>query len=245
MYLLRLDDASEYLDIEKWNKIEEILDVYEIKPIVGIIPNNEDKELINKNKKDSFFWEKTRKWQSKGWTIALHGYNHVYITNEGGVNPVNNRSEFAGVSLNIQRQKIRDGINIFKTNNLNAKVFFAPFHTYDINTLEALKTESDIRIVCDTVANDIYKEKDFYFIPQQSGTVRRLPFKVVTFCYHPNNMSEYDFKKLENFIKKNKFEFKSLSNILLRDRKLNLLDIVLRKSYFTIRKLKIRLRSRF
>lgn len=108
-----------------------------------------------------------------------------------------------------------------------------------------MKTESDIRIVCDTVANNIYKEKDFYFIPQQSGTVRRLPFKVVTFCYHPNNMSEYDFKKLENFIKKNKFKFKSLSNILLRDRKLNLLDIVLRKSYFTIRKLNTRLRSRF
>lgn len=245
MYLLRLDDASEYLDIEKWNKIEEILDVYEIKPIVGIIPDNEDKELISKNKKDSFFWEKARKWQSKGWIIALHGYNHVYITSEGGVNPINNRSEFAGVSLNIQRQKIRDGINIFKNNNLNAEVFFAPFHTYDINTLEALKTESDIRIVCDTVANDIYKEKDFYFIPQQSGTVRRLPFKVVTFCYHPNNMSEYDFKKLENFIKKNKFKFKNLSSILLRDRKLNLLDIVLRKSYFTIRKLKAGLRRRF
>ena len=42
MYLVRLDDASEYMDIEKWKIVEGILDKYQIKPLVGIIPDNKD-----------------------------------------------------------------------------------------------------------------------------------------------------------------------------------------------------------
>ena len=44
--LLRLDDASDYMDIEKWQRLEEFLDRYGIKPLVGIIPDNQDASLI-------------------------------------------------------------------------------------------------------------------------------------------------------------------------------------------------------
>jgi len=201
MYLIRLDDASEYMDVGKWDKIERLLNKYNIKPIVGIIPNNQDKELVSKYKKDFGFWNKTKVWQSKGWTIALHGYSHVCLTNEGGINPVNLRSEFAAIPLEEQKIKISNGIKIFEEQGLDAKIFFAPSHTFDMNTLEALRTESDIRIISDTIANDIYIMRGFYFIPQQSGHVQSLPFRITTFCYHPNNMSENDFKILDNFIK--------------------------------------------
>ena len=60
--------------------------------------------------KDEQFWNTTHAWQNKGWEIALHGYDHVCITNEGGINPVNPRSEFAGVSLELQKEKVRKGI---------------------------------------------------------------------------------------------------------------------------------------
>jgi len=204
MYLIRLDDASEYMDVGKWDKIERLLNKYNIKPIVGIIPNNQDKELVSKYKKDFGFWNKTKVWQSKGWTIALHGYSHVCLTNEGGINPVNLRSEFAAIPLEEQKIKISNGIKIFEEQGLDAKIFFAPSHTFDMNTLEALRTESDIRIISDTIANDIYIMRGFYFIPQQSGHVQSLPFRITTFCYHPNNMSENDFKILDNFIKQKK-----------------------------------------
>lgn len=39
-----------------------------------------------------------RRWQDKGWHIALHGYDHVYISENSGLEPFNNKSEFAGLS---------------------------------------------------------------------------------------------------------------------------------------------------
>lgn len=94
---------------------------------------------------------------NKGWIIALHGYNHVYSTNEGGINPVNKRSEFAGISLEQQKKKIRSGVKIFRENGHDPQVFFAPSHTFDENTIKALKEESNIRIISDTIANRTYQ----------------------------------------------------------------------------------------
>lgn len=244
MYLIRLDDASEYMDILKWNRIEDILDKYNIKPIVGIIPNNQDKSLLSKYNKNLAFWDRAKKWQEKRWVIALHGYTHVYSSNNGGINPVNSRSEFAGIPLKEQRMKIALGVKIFQENKLKTNIFFAPSHTFDMNTLEALRLESNIRVISDTVANDVYKVGDFYFIPQQSGNVRRLPFKITTFCYHPNTMSEQDFRKLEDFISKFKNKFGKFQEIRLVDRKPSLYDKALKQSYFFMRSVRNRLRGR-
>ena len=159
------------------------------------------------------FWAMAKTWQDKGWAIALHGHTHVYESQSGGINPVNNRSEFAGLSLDAQREKIREGILIFNRHGIKPELFFAPAHTFDGDTLRALKLESQIRVISDTVAYDIYYSDGFYFIPQQAGMVRRLPFKVVTFCYHPNNMGELGFKQLEDFIRRNKARFGSFRDL--------------------------------
>lgn len=45
-YLLRLDDASDYSDRERWQRMETLLDRYGILPIVGIIPDNHDSALV-------------------------------------------------------------------------------------------------------------------------------------------------------------------------------------------------------
>lgn len=119
--------------------------------------------------------------EKKGWIIALHGYEHVFETTSGGINPVNNKSEFAGVNLEKQKKKISAGIEIFNENNIYPKVFFAPAHTFDENTLQALKDCSDIRIISDTIANDSYYYNGFTFVPQQSGKVRNLPLKLIHF----------------------------------------------------------------
>lgn len=242
MYLLRLDDASEYMDIGKWEKVEEILDKYNIKPIVGIIPNNEDETFVDKYERNFDFWNKARMWKLKGWEIALHGFNHVYSSDSGGVNPVNYRSEFAGVPLEEQKMKISNGIKIFKENGLETQIFFSPSHTFDMNTIKALEIESHIRIINDTVANDIYKEGEFYFIPQQSGHVKWLPFKVTTFCYHPNNINEEEVKRLESFIRKNRHKFVTFKDLRLNNRKLGIYDRCLRKLYFSFRKIRNKLK---
>lgn len=241
MYLLRLDDASEYMDTAKWKKIERILNQYKIKPMVGVIPNNEDTSLITRYKQDPLFWNKVYRWIDKGWAIAMHGYNHVYSSNDGGINPVNQQSEFAGMSYEEQCVKIEKALTIFEKKKIDTKVFFAPSHTFDDNTLKALKDKTNIRIISDTIANKIYYQNGFYFIPQQSGQVRKLPFKVITFCYHPNTMNVSAFSRLESFIKKNCNKFTSMDQLEFDPNKqLSFYDRLLKKGYFGLKKLRKR-----
>ena len=231
-YIMRLDDASEYMDIDKWNRIENLLDQYSIKPIVGVIPNNQDPDMVGIYSRDPNFWNKVQRWEKKGWTIALHGYAHTFITNNGGINPINARSEFAGVPLEIQKEKLRLGYNEFKNHGITPEIFFAPAHTFDENTLIALRQETNIQIISDTIANDVYFEKEFFFIPQQSGKVRKLPFKITTFCYHPNNMSENDYQVLQMFLIEHRKKFATLPEVSLKRRKKKFVDKAIEKIYF-------------
>lgn len=234
MYILRLDDASEHMDVDKWARMEKLWEKYDIKPIFGIIPHNEDPQLITYEKNPAF-WSWARQKVADGWTPALHGYNHVYETECGGLNPVNNRSEFAGVSLERQCEKIKHGYEILKSHGIEPEIFFAPSHTFDENTLQALKTETPIRVISDTIANDIYYDESLYFIPQQSGTVRKLPFKLVTFCYHPNVMNDTDFANFKSFLEKHNQQFISYSKSLLKNRKKSAVDKILNYLYFVRR----------
>lgn len=229
-YFLRLDDACERRNIYNWNRIEKLLDKHNIKPLVGVIPYCKDSNFMEYNYDDSF-WERVKKWMRKDWEIALHGFDHVCITESGGVNPVNYRSEFAAVPLELQKEKIRLGLDIFKSHDIYPKVFFAPSHTFDENTITALLECSDIRFVSDTIAYSSYNYRGITFIPQQSGKVRFLPFNIVTFCYHPNTMVESDFKLLDSFLSKyNSFFCKF--ELVETTRQLNVFDNLLKKLYF-------------
>ena len=231
MYLLRLDDASEYWDKEKWGRMAALLYRYDIKPIFAIIPHNEDDFLLQ-YAKDESFWNTVEEWIAKGWIPALHGYNHVMNSNSGGINPINSRSEFAGVEFEIQKNKIVKGLQILEGKNIKPNVFVAPGHTFDENTLSVLREHTDIRIVSDTIADDIYKKDGLWFIPQQSGVVRELKFKTVTFCYHPNTMTDKQFVALEEFLQNHSAEFTSLEVLTLSNRKYSCKDKLLKWIYF-------------
>lgn len=237
MYILRLDDASNYCDKNKWDRMENLLNKYDIKPIVGVIPENLDEKFLSKYAKNEKFWNTVKEWQKNEWIIAMHGYNHLYVTDNGGINPVQKRSEFAGLSLKEQEEKIKKANDKLKSKGVEPKLFFAPSHTFDLNTLKALRKKTNINIISDTISNDIYYENEFYFIPVQSGKVRKLPFKTVTFCYHPNEMEEKDFEILENFIKKNKTKFKKINIEKLQKRKKSYYDKLLNYLYFLRRKI--------
>ena len=64
--LIRFDDIAPNMNWELMDKCEKFFLEYDIKPVVGVIPNNEDKDLLKfPYKKD--FWEKLRKWQNYAW----------------------------------------------------------------------------------------------------------------------------------------------------------------------------------
>ena len=240
-YLIRLDDACPTMDVAKWQRVEDILDRYGVRPMVGVIPNNEDPQT-SPDPIDEKFWDKVHKWEAKGWAIALHGYNHVCITEDGsnGLNPMWARSEFAGVPLAQQREKIRKGVAIFKENGINPKYFFAPSHTYDKNTLEALRLESDIRIISDTIASRPYQEGDFVIIPQLGGHCSDMMIPGIwTFCLHPTAMNDAQFNAVEEFLKEHKNEFVAFTDLDLENLGgKSLLGKILSWAYFTMRKLK-------
>ena len=226
---IRLDDACPRRNIANWDRMEKLLDDHNIRPLVGVIPDCKDPDM-DKYEEDIHFWdEKIIQWKKKKWELALHGYQHIFNSDDGGINPVNKRSEFAGLPLDVQRRMIKEGIRIFEEHGITPHVFFAPAHTYDENTLLALKEESNIRIISDTPANDAYYRDGFVFIPQQSGRVRYLPFKTITFCYHPNIMSDSDFEVLEQYMRQNRINSFAPEETT---RKLSIFDRVLIAIYY-------------
>ena len=201
--LIRLDDIAENINWQFMDECEILFDKYNIKPLLGVIPNNEDKELLllPKNAK---FWEKVGYWQNKKWEIAMHGYSHLYEKKTNKLDFFNHggNSEFFGQTFDVQKEKIKKGLEIFKEKGIHIRSFFAPNHTYDLNTLKALK-ECGIQNIIDGYGLIPYKENGLNFIPQLFYRVFMLPYGIQSTSIHLNLWSNADMKNFKNFIMNN------------------------------------------
>ena len=105
-YIIRLDDACHQLPYKKWKKFEDYFIENNIKPIVGVIPKNRDKILGDNYSED--FWEIIKKWEKSGWSIALHGLNHILhpIDSSKTFFDFGDKSEFVGLNQNYEEKKI-------------------------------------------------------------------------------------------------------------------------------------------
>ena len=201
--LIRLDDIAENMNWDLMEKSEILFDKYKIKPVLGVIPNNQDKELLSYPRKDNF-WDLVRNWKNKGWKIVMHGLTHVYDrdTKRKDYFGYGGRSEFCGHPLDVQIDRIEKGLKKFREEKIEIKSFFAPNHTYDLNTFKALK-KSGINEVIDGYGLMPYKENEIKFIPQLFYKVYALPFGIQATQIHLNYWKQNDFDNFENFIKKN------------------------------------------
>ena len=112
-YLLRFDDLCPTMNWPLWEQIEHILVAQDVRPIVAVIPDNRDPKLVV----DQFradFWKRVRLWQARGWTVALHGYQHVYVNRNPGMLGIAPQSEFAGLPWQEQEAKLRQGLRSLK-----------------------------------------------------------------------------------------------------------------------------------
>ena len=226
-YLLRMDDACHAMDRHRWQVLENMLDSFGIKPLVAVVPDNDDPEL-KRAVPDPMFWDKVRSWQAKGWTIAMHGYRHVmHHTKSKLILPYYERSEFAGLTFEQQAEKIRRAWQIFVSQRVEPTVWIAPAHCFDWITLQAVEAETPIRIISDGIARDQYYEKGFNWIPQQLWTLVEKKDGLWTVCLHPNTMTEQQVASLRDSIK-GQFEGRiiALGDIALRHRQKSLLDRV-------------------
>tara|TARA_B110000444_G_scaffold182102_1_gene170940 strand:- start:236 stop:982 length:747 start_codon:yes stop_codon:yes gene_type:complete len=201
--LIRLDDIAENMNWALMDRCEKLFDKYDIKPLVGVVPNNKDKDLLLYEKSDKF-WEKVRSWQNKGWEISMHGFSHVYDsqTNKKDYFNYGGKSEFFGHNLNEQKSIIDYGLKKFKEEKIKIRSFFAPNHTYDLNTFQALK-DSGIKNIIDGYGLIPYTKNGLNFIPQLFYKEIMLPFGIQSTQIHLNYWDEKDYLIFENFVVKN------------------------------------------
>lgn len=136
--LIRFDDICPTMDYQKWNKAMELLDEYNVKPLIGVIPECLDNEMLFEPEHDDF-WTDIAFWQKKGYVIAMHGLHHIYTEKKRGLVNNANMSEFVGLPYETQFHMIAEGKRIFDEHGIKTDVFFAPAHSYDRNTIRALK----------------------------------------------------------------------------------------------------------
>lgn len=209
--LFRLDDITPDMDWNKFYRVKAIFDKYKVKPLVGVVPDNGDAGLC-RGEYHADFWEYIASLEQSGWQIAQHGYRHVYETRNSGMLGLKKASEFAGLPYEVQYEKIRAGREILKQNGLHAPVFMAPGHTYDKNTLKALR-RLEFTCVTDGYANIPYRTKGLLFVPCRSSRPV-LSGGVDTICIHCNELHENDYRELENFLEQHIQQVLPFSEIL-------------------------------
>ena len=132
--------------------------------------------------------------------IALHGYSHVLRPSSGGLVPVQRCSEFVGLPIDEQRRRVKAGMRIMEDNGLEPRAWVAPAHGFDHLTLQALRAESGIRIICDGFTRRAVRRGDFTWLPQQLWRPRDMKRGLWTICIHPNELDADGLRLLEDFV---------------------------------------------
>jgi predicted deacetylase len=183
-FLVRFDDICPGMNWNVWGEIEAILRAHDVKPILAVVPDNQDPHLtVGPEVQD--FWDRVRKWQSWGWAIGLHGYQHVYSSGASGLMGLNARSEFAGLSRDAQAGKLARAFDIFSREGVRADCWVAPGHSFDAVTV-ALLRERGLCVISDGFYLRPVRWQGCLWVPQQLWRFRPMPSGVWTVCYHHN-----------------------------------------------------------
>lgn len=225
-YLLRFDDICPHMNWRVWAKIEQLLLEKDIRPILAIVPNNHDPSLqVDPPVTD--FWNRVQAWQARNWSIALHGYQHVYVNRRRGLVRLTPASEFAGLQRNVQEEKLRSALAIFERHGIRADCWVAPSHSFDWNTVDLLK-EMGIKVISDGLWPRPHTARNgIMWVPQQLwAPLRPMPSGVWTVCYHHNSWCERDLTRFRHDLERFAPQITSLDDVLHRfaGRQLTLYD---------------------
>lgn len=211
---IRFDDITPEMDFDKFNRVKAILDEAGLKALIGIVPYCKDQTLRIEKYHDDFK-EFIEGLVVAGWSVALHGYNHVYTSKSKGIFPINEFSEFAGVDYDKQDVMIRQGIAQLSEWGVSPELFMAPGHTFDKNTLKVLKANGIYKIT-DGFGETPYirDEISFYPISKKRSECTSDKPGYSTYVLHTNTMTDKDIEKFEKLIKDNREHFISYDEYL-------------------------------
>lgn len=164
--LVRFDDICPTMNYTEFQKALTVIEKYDIKPLLGIIPNCQDPELqIEAPHED--FWDFMRQLQCKGFSLAMHGFLHKYDNQNRGIVNMGFKSEFSGHSYEEQYRRIKEGKQILSAHGIETDIFFAPAHSYDVNTLKALSANG-FRYVSDGMSAKMMCREGIICVPCRS-----------------------------------------------------------------------------
>lgn len=211
---IRMDDITPDMDFEKFYRVKKLLDTYQIKPLIGVVPFNQDSNLM-KNPLLEDFPGFLKSLKEDGYVIALHGCYHVYTTDKKGLFPLNNFSEYAGISYEKQNEMICRGKARLREWGIDTDIFMAPAHTFDKNTIKALKMNG-FRAATDGFGSKPYIRRGLVFYPIAAKRSECFSDKkgYTTLVLHTNMMEEKDFETLEKQLQENHEKFISYSEYL-------------------------------
>jgi len=214
-YLVRFDDICPGMRWDVWRKIETIMNDAGVRPMIAVVPSNQDDNLNvdSPPEPEDKFWAQVRDWQKQGWTIGLHGYQHRYVTREAGLIGINDRSEFAGLSADEQREKLTRAVEIFRERNVKPDVWIAPAHSFDQNTVLILKSLGVDAISDGFFLSEHRDQNDVLWVPQQVWGFRYRPFGTWTVCYHSNSWTDRDLARFAQDLRDYRSQITSFAEI--------------------------------
>lgn len=203
-YIYRMDDINPKMDWGQFWKFINLFKTYNVKPLLGVAPNNKDKDLmVDEENKD--FWEIIRNLKEEGIIdIAQHGYQHrlfcSHANDSFGLKISSaNLTEFAGLPYKEQYKRIKKGQMIMRENGIYTDIWMAPCHSFDLVTLRVLK-DLGFHFITDGMAAYPFLINDMVFVPQQLWQPRWFPFGIFTICIHANNSDENAFEKIKKHL---------------------------------------------
>jgi Uncharacterized protein conserved in bacteria (DUF2334) len=190
-YLVRFDDLCPTMNWDVWDEVEHAMIEADVRPILAVIPDNQDASLMLSAPREGF-WARVRGWQSRGWTIGLHGHQHLYTSSDRGLFGWNERSEFAGLDYDVQLEKLERGTAIFREQGVVPQVWVAPNHAFDRATVAALLA-CGVDVVSDGLAVFPYRDRaGTLWVPMQTWGFAPKPPGVWTVCLHHNGWTSTD-----------------------------------------------------
>ena len=215
-YLLRFDDLCPTMSKERWQRFLTLVTRHAIRPILAVIPDNQDPELKVDNA-DPQFWRNIRALEANGATIAMHGYRHLCESTGKSILGLHRQTEFAGIDEATQRNWIRAGLTILRGHGLSPRLFVAPRHGFDRATLGALAAEG-LGFISDGFSTRPFTRENIVWIPQQLWEPVYKSSGLWTICIHTNTARPALEQKLEGFLKHSVEQFVSFDEVVRNDR---------------------------
>ncbi len=211
-YLLRFDDLCPTVSSERWGRLRQVIEEFNIRPILAVVPDNRDSEL-QRSPCDPGFWPELCRMEAAGAVIAVHGYQHLCHSRGTSLLGIHRQSEFAGVDLETQREWIVDGFRILREKGLSPRLWIAPRHGFDRNTLRAL-SDAGVNYICDGFARIPYRRDGLTWIPQQLWSPVVKSEGLWTICIHPYAARPSDIDGLRRFLRHHGDQFTSFDRVL-------------------------------